>query len=310
MALKTYQVYLNNSEKKITRTFRSVSDPERIGFRRFRDKVELVTPKDVAAFEGYFDRREDAYFTKTRFPDVYLLTCEKGVLDSEDLPKCIREVDTDPNFDEAIKLWNLSKDEHGVILLERLPRIREALLRRLNLECKIFGIQGKSLFAPMDSIWVDVPSVTILSNPQHTHFSNIFPRKREAWYQEYFVKTYLYDPTILKELRAMDFCKNGRAAPDITCFNIESFLNLIRMVNKEQEAQGRPPIGFCNPFFYLCAHMFSREEVRVPSEFPDSYTFWLPTVGLGKILPERLLYEVERLRFPNPIFKRKRKASS
>ena len=298
MSYKTLQIYLKNRHTFVFKRFKSISDPEKGKFRAFARDTQAVHPKEILKFYQFAESIPNSKVEGTIFPDVFLLTVDEETFSTITFPKFIESVSEDPSFYECEKIIKSLDYSEGVVYLPNIPPLGKSLMKRLNLECMLLGIQGVSLLAPIDSLWCEFPSVTIVAPPSKVIFSKKFSRKKDAWYQKYFVETYLYDPEISSDLKKLSFERKGRASPDITSENPEQLIDLLKYVNRELIALGKPSLGFLNPFFYLCAHMFSREDIQNTSEFPSSITFWKAHCGLGKVIPERLFYEVERLREP------------
>lgn len=276
-----FQVYLRNKESLITRYFRAVSNP-RCKLYGAHKEIEVIDPHIVSKAKEYFSHWENAQMRSTIFPDVFIVHTTSKELSQRKLPKFIKAIDDDPNFKESVEIFKKEKHKKSVQILPKLPPIRKDLKHRLNLECMIEGIKGRSVIASNDSIWAEMPAVTIVAESPKTVFSSTFSRKLQAPYQNYFVNVYLWDPSIRTPLKQREFSRFGRASPDITIKRIEDFAKLISEINKSRSLAGKKPLGFLNYFLYQNPQAFRRKKIK-EADYPNSPTFWSANIGLGRL---------------------------
>ncbi len=276
-----FQVYLKNNEPLITRCFHSVSNPRKKTYGTHRE-FSSIDEDVVKQAKRYFSDWEGATVRTTIFKDVLLVQTTTKELNKRRLPKFVQAIDDDPNFKEALDLYVKALTQKSVQVLPKLPPIRSDLKQRLNLECMLEGIRGRSLIASNDSIWAEMPSVTIVAETPKTVFSSTFSRKSHAPYQHYFVNIYLWDPSIRSPLRERNFSRFGRASPDLTIKRIEDFANLIASFNKFRVQEGQKPLGFLNYFLYQNPQAFRRRKTE-RADYPNSPTYWSANIGLGVV---------------------------
>jgi hypothetical protein len=278
MEVSELQVYLVNNGDKILRKFQKVSDPclNVYGIYSFNAPIEKKE-KEMAL------RSLSAFFEggvkETLFPDVLSVTAPEGKSFPKVLPKWIKRVESNPLFNETVQL--VKKGESAPIrVLPNLPPLSDALKERLNLECMLWGLEGKTILADAQSVWGEMPAVTVFANSPTALFSKTFKRSLHALYQKHHVNTYLWDPDVKSRLREIEFFSEGRAAPDIYIEDLNVFLQFLEKVNATRIKKDLPLIGFLNPFFYQNAHAFKRPYTGSPV-FPDSFALWSANRGLG-----------------------------
>ena len=291
-----FQVYLKNQESLITKYFHSVSNP-RIKHYGAHKNVEVIRKEIVTKAKEHFSRWENAVIRPTIFPDVLIVQTTSKELSQRKLPKFVKAIDDDPCFKEAVELYKQALHNKSVQILPKLPPIRKDLKQRLNLDCMIEGIKGRSMIASNDSIWAEMPAVTVVAESPKTIFSPTFSRKEHAPYQNYFVNVYLWDPSIRTPLKQRKFSRFGRASPDITINRVEDFAKLINQLNKLRVQHGKKPLGFLNYFLYQNPQAFRRKKIK-EADYPNSPTFWSANIGLGRLDFEHLEKCANRLLEP------------
>lgn len=222
---------------------------------------------------------------KTIFPDVLHVNVFDDPVDDIVFPSWMRIVKNDYTFTEVTDAYSKCQVEDQVLVLPKVAPMSKRLLKRFHMEFMLLGLQGVSVLASNDSMWGEIPSITILTlNYSHTKFSTHFSRKETAIYQDELVNVYLRDPKYKKHFAEMEFAKKGRAFPDFLVKNIEEFAKLIRAIN-----QKRPnPLGFLNPILYKNAYMFKRRSRVYGGIFPTTTSVWSGGRGLGRIRFEDL----------------------
>lgn len=276
-----YQVYLKRAEARIAKRFYRVANPRSKWYGK-HSRVEPISDEMVERAKAYFATWPGTTIGTTIFKDVLLLRTTSKELAKRRLPSWIETIDDDPHFHQALEIYQQAQQNTSVQILPKLPPVREDLKRRLNLECMLEGIFGRSLIASNDSIWAEMPAVTIVAETPKTIFSSTFSRKATAPYQHYYVNTYLWDPVIQTPLRGREFSRFGRASPDLTIKKIEEFASLISALNQKRVKQHQPPLGFLNYFLYQNPQAFRRKRIR-DADYPNSPTFWSANIGLGRI---------------------------
>lgn len=276
-----FQVYLKNNESLITKYFHSVSNPRMKGYGHHKE-VPLIDDEVLEKAKAFFSEWDGAILRPTIFKDVLLVQTTSKELSKRRLPKFVRAIDDDPNFHEALDIYKKALTKKSVQVLPKLPPIRGDLKHRLNLECMIEGIRGRSMIASNDSIWAEMPAVTVVAESPKTVFSSTFSRKDQAPYQNYFVNVYLWDPSIRTPLKEREFSRFGRASPDLTIKRIDDFAHLIKGLNKSRVKRGEKPLGFLNYFLYQNPQAFRRKKIK-EAEYPNSPTFWSANIGLGRL---------------------------
>lgn len=274
-----FQVYLRNYEIKIAKKFERVTNPQSYQYARYGD-FQVIDPKIVEKAVAFFEAMKGVHFSRTIFPDVLLVKAPREILFGELLPKWIVGVEQCPFFDSITKAFAEIVRNRSIEILPRVPKLPQILKNRLHLECMIEGLRGRSLLAPSDSIWAEMPSVTIFALTPTAVFSPFFKRSQTARYQHHYVNTYLWDPDVKRVARGLKFDPEGRASPDIYLENLEVFLHYLRKRNRERLEEGLPTLGFLNQFFYQNAHAFKRPLTSEPL-FPDSVALWSANRGLG-----------------------------
>lgn len=274
-----FQVYLRNYEIKITKKFNKVTNPQCYQYGRYGDVV-VVDPEIVAKAEAFFGAMDGVKFRKTIFPDVLVVQATRETLFGELLPKWVVGVESTSFFDSITTSFAKVVRRRSIEILPRVPKLSKLLKSRFHLECMIEGIRGRSLLAPADSVWAEMPSVTIFAESPTVIFSTFFKRGQTARYQHHYVNTYLWDPLVKRVVREIRFDSSGRASPDIYLEDVDVFLHYLRKRNRERLEKGLPTLGFLNPFFYQNAHAFKRPVTTEPL-FPDSVALWSANRGLG-----------------------------
>ena len=297
-----FQVYLENNERLISRWFRLVSNPRSKLYGRHR-APDLVDERTIEKAKAFFSTWDDATIRPTIFKDVWIVKTSSKELLKRRMPKFVMAIDDDPNFHQALTIYQKGLTKKSVQVLPKLPPIRADLKQRFNLECMMEGVKGRSLIASNDSIWAEMPAVTIVAESPKTVFSSTFSRKNDASYQNYFVNVYLWDPGIRTPLKEREFARFGRASPDLTIKRIDEFAVLITGLNKRRIKKGKKPLGFLNYFLYQNPQAFRRKKIK-SADYPNSPTFWSANIGLGRVDFDHLEKCANRLlKPPLPLWK-------
>lgn len=288
------EIYLPVKTKKLEKLFHQVSDPTHRRYGKYQ-KVTVGETGDLLDVLNLPAHFPEAEIRSTYFPDVLsaklpkeaLFFCKKqGIAYQENEQKAFREVTA---AFESLKIRS------QVGLLPYIPHMSRKLKERVHIECMKFGIEGTTLLAPSDTAWAEFPSVLVVAPPTESQFSAHFKRKTHAPYQQYHVSTYLRDPQVAEITKSRALPMLGRASPDIYEEKLDRLMQFLRRMNRKLAKEGRPLLGFVNPFFYQTAHGFSRNEIENQSALPDSTTFWRAHVGLGKPNYKKLEEELREL---------------
>ncbi len=291
-----FQVYLKNNERLITKWFHQVSNPRSKVYGSHRE-ISVIDEAIVERARRFFSMGEGTFVRTTLFKDVLLVNTSFKELIKRGLPKYVQSIDDDPHFHATLEEYQKTLNHNSVQILPKLPPIRADLKRRLNLECMIEGLKGRSMIASNDSIWAEMPAVTVVAESPKTVFSSTFSRKDYAPYQNYFVNVYLWDPEIRTPLKSRQFSRFGRASPDLTIKKIDDFAQLVTSLNQKRAIKGAKPLGFLNYFLYQNPQAFKRVSGQ-EAEYPESPTFWSANIGLGKLDFEHLEKCANRLLSP------------
>ncbi len=291
-----FQVYLKNNEPLITKWFHRIANPRNKIYGSHRE-ISVIDEDAAQRARLFFSKWEVTTVRTTMFKDVLVVNTSSKELAKWRLPRFVLSIDDDPNFQVAVDEYQKSLSHYSVQILPKIPPIRADLKRRLNLECMLEGLKGRSMIASNDSIWAEMPAVTVVAQSPRTVFSSTFDRKEHAPYQDYFVNVYLWDPEIRTPLRSRKFARFGRASPDLTIKRIDDFAQLISSLNQKRAQRGVNPLGFLNYFLYQNPQAFDREYSK-EVEYPDSPTFWSANMGLGKLDFEHLEKCADRLLSP------------
>ncbi|MCH9812073.1 hypothetical protein K0U07_04865 [bacterium] len=278
--LKVYTVFLPVRHRKMLKLFRKITDPSSRWYANYACHFYFDERWEVAA-RNYFRRFKGAALRKTCFPGVLRLITTEEERKRHFVPM-FYSVKEEGDFEKIEQEFLHLDSEKSVYLLKGEYEASRKLKKRVNLALIQLALQGKSVLAPSDSFFGEMPAVTSFNNGKKPKFSTHFKRKKYAPYQDFLVKNYLLDPLIVVKLREMDQTFDGRASPDITLTDPYEFVETIEAINKNNSKEGKPHLGFINPILYNNAKIFRRNVVEERFGYPYSVTLWRPNVGLGE----------------------------
>ncbi len=265
--------------------FRKITDPTSWFYMNYAC-YNYFDERWADAARNYFKKFKGAALRKTYFPGVLRLITTKEEINRYRVPLFYR-IKEENDFDQIEQAFLALKEQGNVGILDGNYDAGRKFKKRVNLALMDLSLQGKTVLAPVDSFFGEMPAITSFSNGNRPKFSSHFKRKKYAKYQDFLVKNYLLDPLIVNKLKKIDCAFEGRAYPDITLQNPREFLECILEINRKREVLKKPPLGFLNPILYNNAKIFLRNIQEEQHGFPYSVTLWRPNVGLGEPKKER-----------------------
>lgn len=283
--LKVYTVFLPVKHRKMLKLFRKVTDPTSRWYANYAYHSYFDERWETAA-RNYFRKFKGAALRKTCFPGVLRLITTSEERARHFVPP-FYSVKEEEDFEKIEQSIIELDDEQSVYLLDGKYDASRKLKKRVNLALIDLALQGKTVLAPVDSFFGEMPAVTSFNNGKTPKFSNHFKRKKYAHYQDFLVKNYLLDPLIVLKLKEIKCNFEGRACPDITLTKVDEFIMMLKSLNKKRSEKGVALLGFINPILYTNAKIFLRNVSDDRHGFPFSVTLWRPNVGLGEPQKDR-----------------------